>query len=180
MVAPRSSHGTADARFFGSIGPATRALSAFGTSALVPVLLISIIIGSAWAIIGCVVAILLFVWWTLRALRVGYRLDGDVLTSCHASRRAATHEIVLSDVKRTARQRRGALTLQMNESADRRGGDESAVDLDLGRLSLDSAVRLRSVMETEFGIDCSTWGTTGQERARRDRDPDAGVGTSRR
>lgn len=177
-MAGRASRGTDDARFFGSIGPATRALSAFGTSALVPLLLIAIIVGSALAIIGCLVAILLLVWWTMRALRVGYRLDGAVLTPCHASRRATAHEIDLSDVKRTARQRRDRLVLQMKD--DTAGGEEGepSVHLDLGKLSLDSMVRLRSVMEAEFGIDCSTWGATGYERARRDRTPDAGMGNT--
>ncbi|MEP1125100.1 MAG: hypothetical protein ABJH68_14545 [Ilumatobacter sp.] len=174
-MASRASSGTDDARFFGSIGPATRALSAFGTSALVPLLLIAIIVGNPLAIIGCVVAILLLVWWTMRALRVGYRLDGSVLTSSHASRRAPAQEIDLREVRRTGRQRRGRLALQMKDDAPGRTADESVVHLDLTKLSLDSMVRLRSVMAAEFGIDCATWGATGYERARRDREPDSGA-----
>ncbi len=172
-MASRASSGTDDARFFGSIGPATRALSAFGTSALVPLLLIAIIVGSAIAIVGCLVAIFLLVWWTMRALRVGYRLDGSVLTASHSSKRTPAQQIDLREVRRTARQRRGQLALQMKDTPGRTA-DDSTVHLDLTKLSLDSMVRLRSVMDAEFGIDCSTWGATGYERARRDREPDAG------
>lgn len=176
-MARRASSGTDDARFFGSIGPATRALSAFGTSALVPLLLIAIIIGNVIAIAGCLVAILLLVWWTMRALRVGYRLDGPVLTSSHSSKRTPAQQIDLREVRRTARQRRGQLALQMKDDAGQ-ATDEPSVHLDLTKLSLDSMVRLRSVMDAEFGIDCSTWGATGYERARRDRTPDVGVGNA--
>lgn len=179
-MARQAARETQDARFFGSIGPATRALSAFGTSALVPVLLVAIIVTSTLAIIGCLVAILLLVWWTLRALRVGYRLDGAVLTACHSSKRVAGHQIDLRQVKRTARHRRGQLALQLHDDAvsgdaTSGGGDKAEISLDLTKLSLDSAVRLRSVMEAEFGVDCSTWGVTGQDRARQARDAQAGT-----
>lgn len=167
-MASQRSRQSDDARFFGSVGPATRALSAFGTSALVPVLLISVILGSPLAIIGSLVGILLLVWWTLRALRVGYRLDGDVLTACHSSRRAASREIDLSRVERTAGQSRSRLDLTMKDDAAR-DADDSPAHLELRKISMDSAVRLRSVMKNEFGIDCATWGVTGNERARRDR-----------
>jgi hypothetical protein len=179
-VARQESRETDDARFFGSVGPATRALSAFGTSALVPVLLIAIIVESLLAIVGSVLGILLLVWWTLRALRVGYRLDGSVLTPCHASRRAVSQEINLSRVSRTASQRRSLLVLKMKDDTEHAGADESSVHLDLRKLSMDSAVRLRLVMKTEFGIDCSTWGVTGNERARLKRDSDAGRSSSQR
>ncbi len=121
------------------------------------------------AIIGSLVGILLLVLWTLRALRVGYRLDGDVLTACHSSRRAVSREINLGRVERTADQSRSRLVLTMKDDTERRDADGLQVHLELRKLSMDSAVRLRSVMQTEFGIDCSTWGVTGNERARRDR-----------
>jgi hypothetical protein len=179
-VARQQSRETDDARFFGSVGPATRALSAFGTSALVPVLLIAVIMESPLAVVGSVVGILLLVWWTLRALRVGYRLDGDVLTACHSSRRTVSREIDLGRVKRTDSEHRRQLVLKMKDDTERGDADESPVYLELRKLSMDSAVRLRLVMETEFGIDCSTWGVTGNERARRDRDPDAGRSSGQR
>lgn len=179
-MARQESRETDDARFFGSVGPATRALSAFGTSALVPILLVAVIIGSPLAIIGSLIAILILVWWTLRALRVGYRLDGHVLTPCLSSRRADSRAIDLGCVERTGPQRRDRLVLKMKDDTERREADGSPVHLDLRKLSMDSAVRLRSVMKNEFGIDCSTWGVTGSERARRDRDPDADLGGVRR
>ena len=132
------------------------------------------------AIVGSVAAILILVWWTLRALRVGYRLDGHVLTPCHSSRRADARAIDLGRVRRTGRQHRDQLVLEMNDDAEDPDADESPVQLELRKLSMDSAVRLRLVMESEFGIDCSTWGVTGSERARRDRDQDAGRSSGQR
>ncbi len=126
------------------------------------------------------VGILLLVWWTLRALRVGYRLDGDVLTACHSSRRAVSQEIDLSRVKRTASEHRGQLVLKMKDDTERRDADESPVHLELRKLSMDSAVRLRLVMKTEFGIDCSTWGVPENERARLNRDSNTGTSSSQR
>lgn len=172
-MARQDSRETDNARFFGSLGPAGRALSAFGTSALVPILLIAVILGSPLAIVGSVVAILILVWWTLRAMRVGYRLDGRMLALCNSSRKARGQGINLARVERTGRQRRDQLVLKMKDDTERGDSDESPVHLELRKLSLDSAVRLRLVMESEFGIDCTTWGVTGTERARRDRNQDA-------
>lgn len=146
-----------------------RSLSAFGTSALVPLLLIAIIAGSLIGIIGCIVAVVLVVWWTLRKLGTGYRLDAGVLTPCRPSRRSDAQEIDLRRVQRTARQRRSTLLLKMENDVEDGGAESSPVHLDLSLLSMDSAVRLRSVMEAEHAIDCGTWGVTGSERARRDR-----------
>lgn len=178
-MARQDSRETDNARFFGSLGPAGRALSAFGTSALVPILLIAVILGSWLAIVGSVVAILVLVWWTLRALRVGYRLDGRVLTLCNSSRAARGPGIDLTRVERTGRQRRDQLVLKMKDGSGQPPSDDSPVHLELRKLSMDSAVRLRSVMESEFGIDCSTWGVTGTERTRRDRNQDT-IGESGR
>jgi hypothetical protein len=144
---------------------------------LVPLLLIAIIIGSPLAIVGCVVMMLFVVWLTLRALRVGYRLDGRVLTSVHASRRATSHEIDLGRVERTGRQRRDTLVLKLRADGDSDGGDDAIVQLQMSNMSMHSAARLRSVMENEFGIDCSSWGITGTERARRDRAAGTNSGT---
>jgi len=169
-VARQDSRETDNARFFGSLGPAGRALSAFGTSALVPILLIAVILGNPLAIAGSVVAIVILVWWTLRAMRVGYRLDGSMLTLCNSTRKASGSEIDLTSVERTGRQRRDQLVLKVKGDSERADSDVSPVHLELRKLSADSAVRLRSVMDAEFGIDCATWGVTGVERARRDRD----------
>lgn len=168
----RQGSGATESRFFGSAGPAGLALSAFGTAALVPALLITIIMNNAAAIIVCLAAILLVVWLTLRALRTGYRLDGSVLTSTRSSRGTASSEIDLRQIVRTGRQRRDRLELKMS-GHHRDSESDTPTALDLGNLSLDSAVRLRSVMVSEFGIDCATWGVTGSERARRDTNRDA-------
>ena len=165
MVARKSAREDDTARFFGSAGPAALALSAFGTSALVPVLLITIIVKNAVAILVALALIALVIYLTLRALRTGYRLDGSELTSTRAK---ADDAIDLRQVKRTARQRRDRLALEMQDGSERH--------LETKLLSLDSAARLRSVMENEFGIDCATWGVTGSERARRGRDSASGIG----
>ena len=167
-MARRSPGKDDDARFFGSAGPSTLALSAFGTAGLVPLLLITVIIGNPFAIIGCVVAIAFVVWLTLRALRRGYRLDGSVLTACGASSSSSGTDIDLRQVKRTARQRRESLALEMRTDSSTAVDVETQVELDLRLISIDAAVRLRSVMESEFGVDCSTWALTGLERVRRD------------
>lgn len=133
-----------------------------------PLLLIAVIVGSVWGIIGCVVAIALLVWLTLRALRRGYRLDGNVLTACGTSSSSSESDIDLVRVERTARQRRDSLALKLHRDTSPTVEDEPEVHLDLRLVSMDSAVRLRSVMEAEFGIDCSTWALTGAERIRRD------------
>ena len=166
-MARRTSDSADDARLFGSVGPSTLALSAFGTSGLVPLLLIAIIAGSVWGIVACLVAILLVVWLTLRALGRGYRLDGSVLTVRGASTSSAHPPIDLAHVERTARQRRDSLVLKVADPSTVIG-DDGETTLDLRLISMDSAARLRSVMVNEFGIDCSTWAVTGSERVRRD------------